>query len=96
MNPPARIKNFRRSIDLIKDTENDPIDRAIQYFGYPTLTLRTEQPLQPIISRSEAENPALEVPFFKYDPRVVWTKTDYKHGVNLPGNMLHLRCSNPN
>lgn len=85
MNPPERIKSIRRGLDWLKDKENEPVDRAIQYFGCPILTLRADQPLPSIISLSEAENPALEVPFFKYDPKVHGIETKHRHGVNLPG-----------
>lgn len=85
MDPPEHIKSCRKGIDWLKHMENDPVDRAIQYLGVPILTLRANQPLQPIISLGEAENPDLEVPFCKYDPRVFWTETTFRHGVNLPG-----------
>lgn len=86
MDPPERVKSYRRNNEWQKATENDPVDRPIQYFGFPSLTLRVDQPLRPLMSLSEAENSALEVPYFKYDPRVVNVTTDHRHGVNLPGN----------
>lgn len=84
--PPTKfIRNCRRGVDFLKHTENDPIDRAIQYTGMPSVTLRSNLPLLPVVPLSEAENPALEVPCFNYDPRVAWVFTDYNHGVNVPG-----------
>lgn len=86
INPPESIKRYRRGNEWQKDSENDPVDRPIQYFGFPIITLRANQPLLPIISLSEAENPALEVPHFPYDPRVLNITMDHRHGVNLPGD----------
>lgn len=86
MNPPENTKSSRRGLEWLKHKENEPVDRVIQYFGCPMVTLRADKPLPPIISLSEAENPDLDVPFFKYDPRVLWTESEHRHGVNVPGN----------
>lgn len=85
MNPPERVKGYRRGIEWLKHTENEPTDRAIQYIGSSILSLRADQPLLPIVAMSEAENSDFDVPFFKYSPKVVCTSTDYQHGVNVPG-----------
>lgn len=90
MDPPERIRSSRRGLEWLKSRENEPVDRAIQYLGETPLTLRAKLPLKPIIAFEEAENSDLEVPFFKYDPRVLCTDVDYRHGVNLPGNYLEI------
>ncbi|ENN71725.1 hypothetical protein HUJ04_006196 [Dendroctonus ponderosae] len=85
MVPPNEVKRVRAGHHFFKQFENDPIDRVIGYMGAPILTLRSQLPLPCIISASEAENPALEVPFFKYDPRVIGIPVEYRHAANIPG-----------
>ncbi|KAG5882797.1 hypothetical protein JTB14_035627 [Gonioctena quinquepunctata] len=85
MNPPEHIKRCRKGMEWMKPYENDPVDRLMVYFGSPSLTLRSEVPLPPIVSQEEAENPDLEVPTFKFDPRVVGTFTEHRHISNIPG-----------
>lgn len=65
--------------------ENQPIDRGFYYTGSPNLTLRSELPLQPIISHSESENPEFSVPNFEYDPRVLGVAIEHKFMANVPG-----------
>lgn len=38
-----------------------------------------------MVPLSECENPELEVPVFKYDPKVLGTSIDYRHLTNIPG-----------
>lgn len=64
---------------------NDPVDRMMTYIGSANLNLRSKLPLNTIVSPKEAENPALEVPFFKYDPISVGGKKQYRHIANIPG-----------
>ncbi|XP_018321270.1 39S ribosomal protein S30, mitochondrial [Agrilus planipennis] len=85
MNPPNSVRKGRLGREWTKHQENDPVDRAMQYIGVPSLTVRSSFPLAPIISSSEAENPALDVPFFQYDPRTVGTHCSYRRITNIPG-----------
>lgn len=85
MNPPENIKRYRLGLEWRKHTENEPTNRAIQYTGTSTLSLRSRLPLLPIVPYSEAVNEDLKVPFFKYDPRVVGTATTHRHITNIPG-----------
>ncbi|XP_050303863.1 28S ribosomal protein S30, mitochondrial [Anthonomus grandis grandis] len=83
--PDTLIKKRLQGHEFFKQFVNDPIDRTFCYLGSPTLTIRAEQPLPTIISPSDAENPALEVPHFKYDPRVLGMGIDHRHAANIPG-----------
>ncbi|XP_017785719.1 PREDICTED: 28S ribosomal protein S30, mitochondrial [Nicrophorus vespilloides] len=85
MNPPLNVKKYRTGVEWRKHTEDDPVDRAIHYSGSPSVQLRNELPLPPIIPHSEASNPDFKVPFFKYDPRTVGTTTTHKHAANIAG-----------
>lgn len=87
MNPPENIKRCRKGVPWRKDTENVPVNRAIQSFDMPCVALRAEQPLNPLIAYSEVENNDFHVPFFQYDPRVVGTTTEHRHAVNTPGTI---------
>ncbi|XP_044761945.1 28S ribosomal protein S30, mitochondrial [Coccinella septempunctata] len=60
-------------------------NRLMTYIGNPYLTMRSKQPLPFIISEEEGTNPALEVPFWNYDPRVVLIAIDYRRVANIPG-----------
>lgn len=85
MNPPENIKKYRTGVEWRKHTENDPVNRAIQYLGSPIINIRSKLPLLPIISHGEASNSDFKVPYFKYDPRVVGTVTTHRHITNIPG-----------
>lgn len=85
MNPPEHIKSCRRGHSFWKKYENEPTDRLMYYIGSPVLTIRATLPLPLIIPPSEAENPAFDVPFFQYDPRVFGTTTEHRHMANVPG-----------
>lgn len=85
MNPPENIKRYRLGLEWRKHTENEPTNRAIQYTGTSTLSLRSRLPLLPIVPYNEAVNEDLKVPYFKYDPRVVGTATTHRHITNIPG-----------
>lgn len=88
MNPPAYIKNIRSKIESLKNEENEPVDRIIQYIGQPNLTLRSELALSPILSYNELEAMNLDVPVFKYSPRTVGAFTERRRLVNTPGNFV--------
>lgn len=90
MSPPEYIKKNRRKHKFFKQFENEPTDRGIYSFTYPCLTLRADQPLKPIIPLSEAENPDLYVPYFKYDPRTLHTPSEYRRIANVPGKVNFL------
>ncbi|KAL1489654.1 hypothetical protein ABEB36_013598 [Hypothenemus hampei] len=85
INPDERLKKIRKGHTFFKQFENDPIDRYFGYIGSPMLALRASRPLPFIMSSSEAENPDLEVPFYKYDPRSVGTRIEHRHLANVPG-----------
>lgn len=60
-------------------------NRLMTYIGNPYITLRAKEPLPFIISEEEAKNEALEVPFWKYDPRTVLIAIKYRRVANIPG-----------
>lgn len=77
---------MRSSVPWMKDMADDPVDRMMTYVGSPNLIVRAKLPLNIIMSPSEAENPALEVPVFKYDPSSIGWMTEGRHIANIPGN----------
>ncbi|XP_068908828.1 large ribosomal subunit protein mL65 [Tenebrio molitor] len=85
MNPPENIKRYRRGTEWQKDKIDEPTNRLMNYIGSANVALRSNKPLQPILSASDAENPDLIVPFFNLDPRTVGTKNQHKHIANVPG-----------
>ncbi|CAG9818018.1 unnamed protein product [Phaedon cochleariae] len=85
MDAPERVKSVRRGRPWTKHMEDDPVDRLMVFVGSPCMTVRSELPLPPIVSRDEAENAELEVPFFRLDPRAVGNKTEFRHIANTPG-----------
>lgn len=86
MNVPKLLKDRQKPIKESGDsTEEDAANRIMTYIGNPYLTLRSKEPLPFVISEQEASDPALEVPFWKYDPRVVSLAIDYRRVVNIPG-----------
>ncbi|KAK9871406.1 hypothetical protein WA026_011659 [Henosepilachna vigintioctopunctata] len=85
LSPPEKVKSYRRHLEWMKSMEEDPVDRLFTYIGRPYVTLRSNQPLSPIVSAEEAENTSLEIPTWRYDPRVLGIATDYRRIVNIPG-----------
>ncbi|CAH0553313.1 unnamed protein product [Brassicogethes aeneus] len=85
MVPPENIKRYREGREWTKEFKDLPTDRLMSYEGKVNLSLRTNAPLPAFVNYSEAENPDFDVPFFKYDPRTVGTKTLHKRIVNVPG-----------
>ncbi|KAL3280310.1 hypothetical protein HHI36_017798 [Cryptolaemus montrouzieri] len=83
--PPERVKSYRRGLEWTKPYENDPVDCLMTYIGNPYLTLRSKQPLPYVMTESDAENSELEVPFWKYDPRTVGISPQYRRQANIPG-----------
>lgn len=88
MLPPEIVRRLRKRMSWLKEFENEPTNRAIQYLGSPCLALRSEFPLQPIIPYSEAENNDFKIPYFKFDPRTVGITTNYRRLCNIPGKKL--------
>lgn len=88
MNPTKYVKSSRKSVEWTKPYTDDPYDRVMVYFGSPTLSIRSKDSLPLIVPPSEAENPDLEIPFFKYDPRVVGTTCSHRHMANVPGKIF--------
>lgn len=86
MIPPENVKRYRRGLEWTKKYENDPVNRLMVYQGSPMVSIRSQLPLNTIVPITESENPDLVVPFFKFDPRAVGTKTDHRHMANIPGN----------
>lgn len=89
--PPNKIRNHRKILEWVKHMANDPVDRMMTYIGSPNLFLRAREPLNIIMSPSDAENPDLDVPFFKYDPVSIGGKTEHRHIANIPGNEIFFR-----
>ncbi|KAJ4433110.1 large ribosomal subunit protein mL65 [Periplaneta americana] len=85
MNPPIIVKKIKENISFFKDKANEPVDRWMQYIGSPALHLRHELPLPPVVDMQESESADLDVPFFKYDPKVIGFHVDRRHGTNIPG-----------
>ncbi|KAF2900903.1 hypothetical protein ILUMI_05308 [Ignelater luminosus] len=87
---PLRVQSWRKAKPWFKDQAKDPVDRAIQYIGMPSLTVRSELPLCPVIPYSEAENSSFDVPVFKFDPGVVGMLTEHRRLVNTPGSLFNM------
>ncbi|CAL1683583.1 unnamed protein product [Lasius platythorax] len=85
IDPPPFRKNYRRRIKSLKDSIDDPVDLPVQYLGQPVMHLRHKHPLREIISLSECENPALDVPTFKLCPLVLTYRLGRRHLTNIPG-----------
>ncbi|GLV44027.1 mitochondrial ribosomal protein S30 [Carabus blaptoides fortunei] len=83
--PPDNSRKSREKFSWSKPLANEPINRAVQYLGKPSLAVRTELPLEPVISYSEADNPDFDVPLFSFDPRVLGYNSTNRHGTNIPG-----------
>ncbi|KAK2580906.1 hypothetical protein KPH14_005975 [Odynerus spinipes] len=85
INPTEAIQKLRKNMPYLKLFEGDPINVRVQYLGKSVLHLRHDYPLKEIMSLSESENPSLEVPQFKFDPRVLGYTFKRRHGTNIPG-----------
>lgn len=70
----------------MKHLQDDPVDRMMTYIGSPNLFVRSHLPLKFIVPPNEADNPALDIPQFKYDPVSVGGKVQHRHIANIPGN----------
>ena len=76
------ILNRRVVIDIFtKKLYSSRICQSQSYF----YCFRAHLPLPIILSLSEIDNPAFEVPFFQYDPRVLGIQTEHRHMANIPG-----------
>uniref|UniRef100_A0A1Y1M8U9 28S ribosomal protein S30, mitochondrial n=1 Tax=Photinus pyralis TaxID=7054 RepID=A0A1Y1M8U9_PHOPY len=60
-------------------------DKAVQYVGVPTLTVRSEVPLSPIISFDEAKSTNFNIPNCEYQPQSFGVFTTHRRIVNVPG-----------
>lgn len=86
MLPPLQVQRYRKNHPYSDQPVDEPTDRAIQYFANPLLTVRTEHPLQPIVSRTESTAAeTYPVPYFEHDPRVNDVVTTHRHLTNIPG-----------
>ncbi|XP_053978120.1 28S ribosomal protein S30, mitochondrial [Hylaeus volcanicus] len=85
IDPPTITRKARANQEWTKEFENAPIDIPVQYNGSPILQLRHPFPLKEIVSLSDCENSELNVPEFKFDPRVLGYRFSYKHATNIPG-----------
>ncbi|XP_034943011.1 39S ribosomal protein S30, mitochondrial [Chelonus insularis] len=76
-----------RALKRFKDPQilELPIDRIFAYIGNPTLQLRHELPLKEILPVTDCENPSLEVPVCKIDPRNYGHYFDRRHLTAIPG-----------
>lgn len=85
LNPPNFVRNFRKSIKFLKEFVDDSVDLPVQYIGQPVMHLRCKHPLRQIIPLSDCENPDLEVPTFKLNPKMLTYALEKKHLTNIPG-----------
>jgi hypothetical protein len=85
MNPPTFLRIRKEKMPWLKDTANKPIDRWFQYLGSPILHLRHELPLPAVVEMNESESSDFDVPFFRYDPKVIGFHDERRMGTNIPG-----------
>ena len=85
IDPPHILKQSKEAREFTKEYANDPVDMPVQYVGSPILQLRHRVPLKEIIPKHESENPELSIPVYKFDPRVLGYKFEYKHATSIPG-----------
>lgn len=83
--PTNSIRKLRESIEFLKDHVDDPVDLPVQYIGQPIMHLRHKHPLREIIPLSDCENPALDVPTFNLNSKVLTYRFERKHLTNIPG-----------
>jgi len=85
LNPPYSLQKLRKSVKFLNDFIGDPVNLPVQYIGEPVMHLRHKHPLREIISLSDCENSALDVPTFKLNPKVLTYTFEKKHLTNIPG-----------
>ncbi|XP_063709738.1 large ribosomal subunit protein mL65 [Culicoides brevitarsis] len=89
IDPPERVRSYRRGHEWTKKFEKAPVDRSFQHISQPYLTLRHVNPLPALENVNlEALNyvtDKVEVPDQKYDPRVYGYRTTHRHGTIVPG-----------
>ena len=85
MDPPTFLRKRREKVPWLKDAADRPIDRWFQYFGSPMMHLRHELPLPAVLQIHESESPDFNVPFFRYDPKVIGFHDTTQMGTNIPG-----------
>ncbi|XP_071449640.1 large ribosomal subunit protein mL65 [Hetaerina americana] len=85
MEPSYSTWKSRKNIEWLSSLADDPVDRYIQYEGFPILQVRHPLPLPPVVDLQTSTNPEYEVPHFKYDPRVIGISLQRRHGTNIPG-----------
>lgn len=83
--PSNTVRKLRKSKIYLKEYVDDPLDLPVRYIGQPVMHLRHKHPLREIIPLSDCENPALDVPTFTLDPRVLGYFFERKHLTNIPG-----------
>lgn len=74
-----------RELARVKDIIDEPSNRPFQYIGTPLLQLRNHLPLCEILPMSDCENPDLEIPACKYDPRAIGHAVKRRHGTTIAG-----------
>jgi hypothetical protein len=85
MNPHTFLRRQREKVPWLKDAADEPINRWFQYLGAPMMHLRHELPLPAVLQMRESESPAVDVPFFRYDPKVIGFHDARQLGTNIPG-----------
>lgn len=85
IDPPNFMRKFRKSVKFLKNSADDPVNLPFQYSGHPVIHLRHKHLLKEVISASECENPALDVPIFKFPPQVLTYEFGRRHLTNIPG-----------
>lgn len=83
--PTPFIKKQRSRFESLKEYVDDLLDLPVQYLGQPVVHLRSKHPLREIIPFSECENPALDIPIYKYNPVALGHTLDRRFLTNIPG-----------
>lgn len=85
IDPPTIIRKIRANSKYQKAYADDPVNMPVQYLGSPILQLRHQFPLKEIVPLNECNNPKLNVPEFKFDPRILGHRFSYRHATSIPG-----------
>lgn len=89
IDPPGKVRSYRRGLKWSKKYEMNSVDRSFQYLGSPYLALRHANPLMPLVDVNlEQQNyleDKVEIPEQKYDPKCLGYNTDHRHGTCIPG-----------
>ncbi|KAG8225414.1 hypothetical protein J437_LFUL004614 [Ladona fulva] len=85
MEPTYMTRKAKKNFAFMKEYADLPEDRHIQYVGNPILQLRHAEPLPPRSEFDTSKNVDQDIPFFKYDPRVLGLSLNRRHGINIPG-----------